>query len=438
MARILIYTNIEEIEYAIWKPTEYSSIYREIQSERNGNWPNFANKLWLQGLVSEIYTEDNQISYGAEKYLPEEINEQFDIMILSCANIFAVTYKELMEYYAKFFSQIHIPVYVISCGIQADSYKELDLLVEQIGDVARKFIDSIYRTGGEFSLRGYFTKEFFDRLGKNSAVVTGCPSLYQTGRDLNITKQKLSEKELKPVVNGQNYMLSLKFYKEIFRNYTESVYIDQDHYGMYLYDPDMRELDELSFIKLSKLVKKEGYYGLRLATEGRLLYFADMPQWKRVLETEQFNFSIGARIHGNIMSILSGIPACVHAWDSRTREMAEFYDIPIVTDEEIKKKTLFEIYDEIDYSKFNLGYSKKYDLYEEFLCKCGIIRNHMNDKNLFFMNEDMAKTERPEIINKKKLSILGTEMRKKERMLLLEDEAFLKYREIKGKQYRMR
>ena len=62
----------------------------------------------------------------------------------------------------------------------------------------------------------------------------------------------------------------------------------------------------------------------------------------------------------------------------------------------------------------------------------------MNDKNLFFMNEDMAKTERPEIINKKKLSILGTEMRKKERMLLLEDEAFLKYREIKGKQYRMR
>ena len=52
-------------------------------------------------------------------------------------------------------------------------------------------------------------------------------------------------------------------------------------------------------------------------------------------------------------------------------------------------------------------------LIEEIIEKAFLVKTEQND-----VNEDMAKTERPEIINKKKLSILGTEMRKKERMLL--------------------
>lgn len=437
MAKILIYTNVEEIEYALFEKSDYKDLYKIIKSERGGNWPNFANRLWLQGLVSEIQSSDNELYFDAEKYSAEEINELFDIVILSCANIFAITYKSLMEHYVEFFSKIHKPVYVISCGVQANDYSQLDELVDNIGEVSKRFIDSIYKTGGEFSLRGYFTKEFFDRITRNTAKVTGCPSLYQVGKNLTINKKNILREDLKPVVNGQNFMLSTKFYKKIFDEYKQAVFVDQDHYGVYLYDPEMQDLDSMSFTSMLKLVKKEGYLGLKLASENRLLYFADMPQWRDVLISEKFNFSFGARIHGNIMSILSGIPGVVHAWDIRTQEMADFFDIPFVNTTDLAGKDLFDIYENIDFTKFNKTFSSKYEAYEEFLRECKIV-NKVNAENIFFYDKKLKDPNRPFINNKEKLIKLSEELNKAKTIYQFEDFAFLKYREIMKKQYSMK
>lgn len=62
------------------------------------------------------------------------------------------------------FLRFKIPVYVIACGVQAGSYDELESLCDSIREPATRFISTIYRTGGEFALRGYFTKEFLTDL----------------------------------------------------------------------------------------------------------------------------------------------------------------------------------------------------------------------------------------------------------------------------------
>ena len=67
-----------------------------------------------------------------------------------------------------------------------------------------------------------------------------------------------------------------------------------------------------------------------------------------VQKYKDFNFACGSRIHGNIMPILMGIPAAICPIDSRTREMAEFFDIPMITEKDLKKKSLYSIYLDTD------------------------------------------------------------------------------------------
>ena len=132
MKRILIYRDVEETEYAVFRKTDYKEIYKDIHEERHGNWPNYANKLWFQGLISEISTSENVVEYMRDGLSFDEINNTYDIVILSCANIFSTEYGSLMEKTAEEFSHIKIPIFVISCGVQAKSYDELNQLIDTI------------------------------------------------------------------------------------------------------------------------------------------------------------------------------------------------------------------------------------------------------------------------------------------------------------------
>jgi hypothetical protein len=104
-----------------------------------------------------------------------------------------------------------------------------------------------------------------------------------------------------------------------------------------------------------------------------------------------FSFSFGSRIHGNIMAILAGIPTVVCACDSRTREMAEFHEIPFVPKGVYDMERLYELYARTDYRAFNRGFGTKYDRYEDFLIRHGLAER-INQKNAFFTSEK-RKTE---------------------------------------------
>lgn len=199
MPKILIYKT--ELgagqQYDIWDKCDNKSFY-EKHLEQYGavHKDNYGNKLWFQAIISIIDTPENEIYYYEPMMLPEYINSEFDFIIYPMANIFNEYFADYIDSSVNFLKQIKIPTYIIACGAQADSYDCLDRLVEKIGDKSKRFIDSVYNTGGEFALRGYFTKEFFDRLGNNTAMVTGCPSIYQMERNLRIDNTKVSKKSL--------------------------------------------------------------------------------------------------------------------------------------------------------------------------------------------------------------------------------------------------
>ena len=426
--KILIYVDINEIEYGVFDNTDYSKLYEQLLEERGGNCPNWGNKVWFEGIISEITTPHIEYEFKTSSMTPQEINEKYDGVLMPCANIFSVEFMDEMVKLTKVFEQLQIPVYVISCGLQLDKMENMDSLVSRIKEVSTKFIDTVYKTGGEFCLRGYLTKEFLDKLGFPQAVVAGCPSLYQMGKNIAVTKPDVSQNEFKAVVNSQNYHLNTKFYKSIFKKYTDSIYIDQDHYYRYLYQKDYFNGSTFGTKENIMRIKDKGLQGLDLVSDNKLLLFADVPNWIKYLQNSDYSFSFGARIHGNITSILSGIPAMVHICDCRTREIAEYYNIPIITDEDLaKEKDIYDIYEKLDYSTFNAKFPELFDKYEAFLRKCDLIEN-INQDNIFVDLPSNHNGEAPEVVNKAELESLHKALSQKHAMYALVDGAFNVYR----------
>lgn len=391
MSRILIYTDVVPFgEYDIFRKTNHDRLQELIPNIYGGRCPNFVNRLWFQGIISEITTEDNVINYWDASKSFDEINGCYDMVIAPMANVFSIGFKGLLDKLAERFEKIRIPVYVIACGVQAASYDELDAVCDAIKEPASRFMRAVYNSGGEFALRGYFTKEFFDRLGFHSAVVTGCPSLYQLGRcstiESNFERAKLSA--FSPVVNGK-----LKDCLPYLSSYPHCQFMDQHTYYDLLYGRILNT-DAIQMNTVLELIKQYGLRELHMLGSERVQLFPDMKSWMAFLRAGGFQFSFGSRIHGNIMSILSGIPAMVYARDSRTREMAEFFHIPMVLPSASgsDRLDLYELYQTVDYGEYNRHFGENYDNFERFLQAHKIVRK-INTNNPFFCSREEESDE---------------------------------------------
>lgn len=380
MKRILVRLPvIPSGEYDIFNKTDISKLSSLIPELYGNTCPNLGNRLWYQGIVSVISTQENVVEFSNSTFDCEEINANYDLVVAPMANIFSEYCYDSLNGIAELYEQIKIPVFVIACGAQATSYDDLKRLCGIIREPATRFIRAICNTGGEFALRGYFTKELFNMLGFPSVgVVTGCPSLFQLGRDLKIEAPKVDKENLKPVFNG-----SVKKFSQAMKEIPDSVFIDQESMFKFLYEKNY--LTNCDYRVLKEFLLSQGLHAAKCLTEKRIKLIPDMNDWRNFLINNEYNYSLGGRIHGNIMSILSGIPATVIAHDSRTREMAEFFNIPMIDSKKgvYTKQDVCETYLQADYTMFNQTFSAKFDDYEKFLIKCGIVTK-ANSNNLFF------------------------------------------------------
>jgi hypothetical protein len=376
--------------YDIKRRLDYSRVYEELKDNYHANCMNVGNKVWIQGLVSELSTNENELFFYNPRETWDEINSKYDKIVYSAANMFNKSYVKLIDFVANLFRNSKIPVYVVAIGAQAESYDCMSQLVNDTKKSVSNFVDSIYSTGGEIACRGYFTKEYLDKVVPNSAVVTGCPSLFQNGNQLKI---EIKNGCLNPVFNGNAPFINLSAI------YKDSIYIDQDAYLGYTYDLASYNVHKY----IANMVCDVGWKNALLFAQGKVKIFWDVPEWKKFLQNGSFNISIGSRIHGNIMALLSGVPALIYPTDSRVREMAEFYNIPVLKRYEDYYR-LDKVVESLDYTKFNKSYPQLFKDYELFLQRCGLVKK-LNQKNVFWNRElPVNRTEiehKVQFINKK-------------------------------------
>ncbi len=417
--KVLIYYPENKLGMSDFRKPDYKKLAERARNELDGKIPNFGNMVWLQGIISEISTSHCDYEFGYDNLSEDYINNNYDCVLMPLANCFHAGWVKYMEKRTSHISKLKIPVYVIACGVQASSYDELNELTNAIREPATKFIKSVYNTGGEFALRGYFTAEFFEKLGFKNAVVTGCPSIFQLGRNLKISNDKVSEKDFIATINGTFKLPVLD------KDIKKSDYICQDIHGKILYDEKYFKENNFDLRRILKHTKRGDYDLWRAIANNRVKLFADTQQWMSYYVHNNVSFSFGSRIHGTIIPILSQVPSLCYTKDARTREMTEFFDIPHITpSEQPSKRSLYDWYLQTDYSKFNAEFEKRFDAFESFLQKCGLVEK-INQNNIFIQRTADG-FELPEIINQKEIDKLRRTISKNKLIIFALDAIYRK------------
>ncbi len=287
------------------------------------------------------------------------------MLITFPANVLAVNAKKQgLTRWSRAVKKIKKPFHFIAMGAQSNYRYSLEF-IEDIKEEGYDFVKSILETGGKISLRGYFSAEVVRKLGftEDCYVITGCPSLFTNGRDLKIIKKDIPKEDLKPILNGTHFWFDAEF-RPYFTTYKNSIFIDQD----VLYRLLLKQEEIPSTILKDVPHLRNGLFEY-LYKQKRLRIYADYQVWANEIKAGGYNFSIGGRIHGNIVSLLSGIPAFVDGHDSRVMELADYFHIPCA--HLTKAVDMYDIYTNLDYSSFNMKFPYKYDIFRDFMRSIG-------------------------------------------------------------------
>jgi len=189
-------------------------------------------------------------------------------------------------------------------------------------------------------VRGEYSASVLGKYGIKNTQIIGCPSIYYPILRRGMKDIIRSREPIRVVTNSislGDYPLEKSWFKYIAEKdypFIHQGIIDKSLYCAYL--------------------KKN------------LRYFMDIAEWEAYVRT--FTFSIGARLHGNILPLWIGIPSFFFTHDSRTREICEFFKLPHMEICKFDPRKSIEYYYELaDYSEFNKAIPNLLVRYESFL-----------------------------------------------------------------------
>lgn len=322
------------------------------------------------------------------------INNQYDHLVLPFANAFRVSFQEKLDQYSELIESINIPVTVLGVGAQTDtSYSGTNLAA--IEGSVRRFVRAVLKKSPAIGVRGEYTYDYLRGLGFSDADVKiiGCPSLFYYGFSVpairrvdHLTRDSVVSMNVSPYVKGIADIFDYNF----------------SHYKNLFYVPQNNDsLDQLLW-NGEGLVKGSKVFPSRIDhpvfDENRLKFFIDPKTWINSLRKCDFVF--GTRIHGNIAALLAGVPSFVLAHDSRTLELAKYFEIPHIKYSEVKPNTLAEsFFARADYSGFEANHSHRFEAFSEFLKSAGLRHVYLEGEDKgFSFDESMSQVQFPEVM----------------------------------------
>ncbi|MGI8457418.1 MAG: polysaccharide pyruvyl transferase family protein [Propionibacteriaceae bacterium] len=294
------------------------------------------------------------------------IDEEFDAFVIPLANAFRPDFTPALRRLTKVIQQLTIPVVVVGVGSQvgADTH---EVPPEIRADVAA-FMRAVLDRSATVGVRGEITAEGLAGLGFGSehVEVIGCPSLFLPGREHQVTRRVPALGPDSPV--AVNFTPTRPRMAAILdanlSRYPHLTYVPQevDELALLLWgEPPARGAD----------LRLPQHLGHDVYRRDRVRFFLDPRTWIDFMAGQHFSF--GTRIHGNIAALLAGTPAYVLAFDSRTRELADYHAIPYArlgtVAADVDAAHLYELSDP---TAFNARQPELFDRYVGFLARNGL------------------------------------------------------------------
>jgi len=332
--------------------------------EKNLLGTNIGNALF-QVASHKLLTTNNSKVYPY-KFTPsikdiEWANNNFDVFVIPLANAFRLSFKGALDKHTEFIKKLNIPVVILGVGVQAqlncDNFSHLEPIKKNV----KNFCDAVLKKSPSIGVRGECTKKYLLSLGYNDSEIDiiGCPSMFWYGKDIFANKKlprlyknsKISF-NLSPYAKKSEVLLD-----KTINAYNNVIYIPQNNTDLeqLLYGP------KKATKTVDKLILNHFY------KKNKIMFFIEPKKWLDYLKTR--DFSIGTRIHGTIASIIAGTPAHLFVHDSRTKELADYFEIPYSSIDNIENIEISQLYESSDYTGLIQNHEKRFQTMLKFLEK---------------------------------------------------------------------
>lgn len=344
---------------------------------------NSGNLVYAYSVYRALMTEDTKIdsTYYRLDYSEseiEKINEKYDYFVIPLADAFRDSYAKSLKAIARIVRLLKIPTIVVGVGLRAPFEPDLDKGFP-FDDEVKEFMNAVLEKSSIVGVRGQITADYLTKLGYIEGkhhMVIGCPSMYMFGRDLNIRDTKITKDSLvcvnNSIISPENV---LNFIEKSTLEFKNSYFIPQ-------------RLDELKMEYFGIPISNRKYHNKlnypssdnhHLYKEDRVRFFVNFREWNRFLSKADFCF--GARMHGNISSVVSGTPSLIIPKDARMRELSEYHNLTRVVSGDIKNDTnIWDLIEKADFKAPCKSQHKNFDNYRDFL--------NINGLDNIFKNED--------------------------------------------------
>lgn len=326
---------------------------------------NNGNLAYQYSIYRTLWTDDVEIhadGLSSNPNLAEKINENYDLYIIPLADAFRDDFRPVLRNYTELIRRLKIPVVVTGVGLRANYEPQLDGGFAFDEDVTN-FVKAVLEKSSQIGVRGQITADYLKRLGFNEGVdyrVIGCPSLYTFGRDLKIRDVNLTEQSTIAInASPISSEIVIQFLNNMIETHKDYYFIPQhldEFHLMFAGGPDIS-----SEIPGYPTSIKHKYY-----QEGRVKYFTSMPSWYDFVKN--VDFSIGSRLHGNVVPTLVGTPNISFVQDARMRELASYHALTHVTIDELENiSNVNELLSKVDLKSAEKVQARNFDNYIDFL-----------------------------------------------------------------------
>ena len=247
--------------------------------------------------------------------------------------------------FADLLEKLDLPIISIGLGAQSGLVEKKKIKMKP---GTRRLIDILSDKANVIGVRGEYTQSVLDQIGIKNTQVIGCPSnLLTSTKELKRSfHSKLKRKTNFITVNGHHPWTTdseLKKLESVLFNLAYSYdgdYLAQSH------DPLIKLASKSRFCSLKEwrdiLKSLHSVSGLSTSLEAfekfarkNIYYETDVPSW--LYKSSFYDFSIGLRLHGNMISFQGGTPSLWIAHDSRTHELIETMKLPHLSWPALKK-----------------------------------------------------------------------------------------------------
>lgn len=263
---------------------------------------------------------------------------------------------------------------VIMIGAGAQAYDYGDAISVTPG--TRRFLNILSERSKAIGVRGVYTAEVLEGMGIRNVEVIGCPSLfYNCDPNFEVKgREPIDGRRMRAVF----HCTPSGFYRDCIAKLIafgvancESYVAQSETHLFGLHSQDEKQVADTKFFFK---YYNEGVLEPEEATEWfrrNARWFFRFDEWLDYMRTVDFAF--GARFHGNMAAILAGVPALSMVFDTRTRELCEYLNLPYMHLKDFRSDTtLSSLRDEADFSLFNATYPLKYKRYRDFLIANGL------------------------------------------------------------------